>query len=524
MTETLILDIETKGADTAKKDLDNVSKAVEKADDEQKEYNRTLKDTVEEMEVFGVSIGSIKKSLSGAIGVIRNSVSALKTFKIALASTGVGALVIGLGSLVTFLTKTQNGMNIVNRATEVVSQTIGVLVERVGFLGEAIFKAFSGDFSGAMETAKMAFTDVGAQIETAYDNAIELSNAQDALTEKTIKYTVENAKLNLELQEQRRISEDLALSVEERLEANERAIALTEELEQRELELLRESIRLEELRQEATASTYEEQQALAELRAELLNREAETEEKLTELQNKNRALVKEDMDARKRETFEVTKRGIESSNEVTKVTLENIDKIETAEERLGDTRKRLNKEELKLASDLFAETTKNLLSFAGNVKELAIFEVIVNTAVAIAKAWKDENDIILKISASLAAASAGAVALSQIRSTPVPQFADGGMIYGPSHKRGGVLLEAEGGEYIINKRSMALPGVRQQVEHINSLGLPKYEYGGAVPDMSYVNMFTNLEKQIASNRAVLVVEDLTTALSAVEVRDELSTL
>ena len=57
------------------------------------------------------------------------------------------------------------------------------------------------------------------------------------------------------------------------------------------------------------------------------------------------------------------------------------------------------------------------------------------------------------------------------------QFAHGGEIDGPSHAQGGVkyrmgrrIVELEGGEGVINKRSMAMPGIRQQASELNQIG------------------------------------------------------
>lgn len=54
----------------------------------------------------------------------------------------------------------------------------------------------------------------------------------------------------------------------------------------------------------------------------------------------------------------------------------------------------------------------------------------------------------------------------------VPKFALGGMIGGPSHAMGGVQLEAEGGEYIINKAAMGVPGVASIASSLNSIARP----------------------------------------------------
>ena len=51
----------------------------------------------------------------------------------------------------------------------------------------------------------------------------------------------------------------------------------------------------------------------------------------------------------------------------------------------------------------------------------------------------------------------------------------GGNINGPSHDDGGVIIEAEGGEYIINKDSVN-PQTEAVLEYINKYGkLPSFD-------------------------------------------------
>lgn len=48
-------------------------------------------------------------------------------------------------------------------------------------------------------------------------------------------------------------------------------------------------------------------------------------------------------------------------------------------------------------------------------------------------------------------------------------YEDGGLVRGPRHNRGGVLSEMEGGEYVINRRSMMLPGVSEMAMTLNNM-------------------------------------------------------
>jgi hypothetical protein len=71
------------------------------------------------------------------------------------------------------------------------------------------------------------------------------------------------------------------------------------------------------------------------------------------------------------------------------------------------------------------------------------------------------------------AATVGVLAAAQIAliaSEQNPYMARGGMINGPSHRGGGVQVNAEGGEAVVNKNSMAIPAYRNLVSAINVAG------------------------------------------------------
>ena len=75
----------------------------------------------------------------------------------------------------------------------------------------------------------------------------------------------------------------------------------------------------------------------------------------------------------------------------------------------------------------------------------------------------------------------------------MPKKMKPGKLTGPSHKRGGILLEAEGGEYIIKKSSVKKLG-KSTLDKINKegklpmkKGMKKY-YGGGMAGMSKKRM------------------------------------
>ncbi len=87
-------------------------------------------------------------------------------------------------------------------------------------------------------------------------------------------------------------------------------------------------------------------------------------------------------------------------------------------------------------------------------RDAALFQAIINTAVAVSSALSTQPFLPLgPIMAAIAAAS-GAAQIAAIASTPIPSFAEGGFVnqygefVGNKHSQGGIHIEAEGGEFI----------------------------------------------------------------------------
>ena len=170
-------------------------------------------------------------------------------------------------------------------------------------------------------------------------------------------------------------------------------------------------------------------------------------------------------------------------------------------------------------------------------KALAITETTISTYVAAQEAYKRGLEIpgIGLAVAPLMAATAvinGLARVKQIVGTPIPKvqieespFAEGGFIDGASHARGGVWLNAEGGEYIVNKNAMRDPINRGIIEAINnnqqSPGVV-FQNGGLVDGVAL--QLSELEKATMNARSVLVTEDFFAVTGMVAVSEDVATL
>jgi hypothetical protein len=110
------------------------------------------------------------------------------------------------------------------------------------------------------------------------------------------------------------------------------------------------------------------------------------------------------------------------------------------------------KERARLRIELERKTTKAIAEEktkqAKRDKALAIFQAIVSTARAITEALPN-------IPLSILVGAAGLIQISAIQSQPLPKFEKGGLIGGRLHSQGGTMIEAEQGEYMVNRRQTA---------------------------------------------------------------------
>jgi len=96
---------------------------------------------------------------------------------------------------------------------------------------------------------------------------------------------------------------------------------------------------------------------------------------------------------------------------------------------------------------------------AVRAKILSIMSIIVNTASAIMGALLPPPSglgPVLGIPFAVGLGARGAVQLAAASAAPVPKAAKGMLLHGPSHAGGGIPIEAEGGEAIINRKSTSM--------------------------------------------------------------------
>lgn len=213
------------------------------------QFAEGIRDHIRGMKIFGISVGDTAlrlfdkiKALKGTTKALKGTgkglglvSKALKFFKIALISTGIGAIVVALGSLIAFLSKTGKGVEFVEKVMSRLGAVVNVLVDHFAHLGGSIIKFFQGDFAGAANEFRSAFTGINEDIRRSIELVDELREATKALVHSELLLSLGRAQSQVKIDKIRNQVTDSNKSYKERIRLLNTAIALEEDLERQAL-------------------------------------------------------------------------------------------------------------------------------------------------------------------------------------------------------------------------------------------------------------------------------------------------
>lgn len=421
----------------------------------------------------GLASGLVK-SVAGA----RSLIQGMGLLKVALISTGIGAIVVAVGSLAAYFTQTADGAKLLERGMNLLSATFNVVLDRVAQLGKAIVEFFSGDFTKAFETASAAVKGIGDEIR-------EETKAMDGLTQATQRLRasqraiiVETAKQRAEIERLKMASDDVNRTVEQRIKDAERAAALEKRLVNERKAIAQEELRIAREKAAMTQATEDELMRLAELEAEVYNIQQESTTIQTELQNKVNSLRAEAaaaaLEAQKAaheaqmeqmkellETNKALQEGVKRlqqvSNDSTRTIIDNSRKIQESENSLLRDYTKIQADRARVAVN-FASAAIDLVTALQDgqdkdnekrakrnfqlSKSISLANAIINTAEGITTALTDKTQpsTILRLIQTATVAAAGAAQIAAIAKSkfespgpppPPPGGGGGGSTAGP---------------------------------------------------------------------------------------------
>lgn len=290
------------------------------------------------------SLIAFKDAQLGSSAATSASSKSLKLFRLALISTGIGAVVVALGALIAAFSSTQRGIDKVTSVTRplaVLFQRIIGVVQQLSFsavdsfssidkavkspmqalkelgqiivenvlnrfkavqvLGESVALILDGKFAEGAKKAGDAFIQMGTGITDGTDKiagaaksvgdfvseSIEQGKDLDKLIkeieQREIDIVVPLAKARDEYEKLRAIAQDQEKSDKERVKALNEAEQVQRGIASKEQELIKLQIKRMELEQTFNDTSREEQKELQELKAQLFEKETEAQKKINSL-------------------------------------------------------------------------------------------------------------------------------------------------------------------------------------------------------------------------------------------------
>jgi hypothetical protein len=235
---------------------------------------------------WATELTGIKEGLNGGKVALRAMIKQTGVFKVALAATGIGAVVLLLGALYTNLTRTQKGLDAVNRFTAGLSAVFDVVIDRVATFGGAIVKLLKGDFEGAWTDAKASVSGFGTEVVTEFNKASQIEGVMQGIKEETQKLEVQTARTRAEIKKLNLVAEDTTKSTKERSRAAKLAFGLEQNIQSQREDLIKREIKAIKEKNALGETLFEDAQVLADKEKELFTTQQESIEIQTTLQNK----------------------------------------------------------------------------------------------------------------------------------------------------------------------------------------------------------------------------------------------
>lgn len=409
------LEVGTAAYEKKSRDLRKVSDRMETVRKKNKEvanawkrqtadFNKGINSRVDGINVMGTSVGNLRTQFLGLTQVISGTTKASKLLKIALISTGIGAIVVALGSLIAYLTTVQKGMDQLTKVTRPLSvlfqkllgifqelggkvfdnlmrlftdpvtviKEFGALIQRevmdrfegLAKFGGAFIKLFSKDWKdGLKEMGEAALQFTGADdvinvVSKIADETKELVNESIAdgtrldllikdIRDSEIDMIKRRGALKLIYADSKRLATDVKATDEERIAAANRAEDALIELESMRTGLLEKKIAQMKLEHTFNDTSKEDIKELALLEEQLFLARAETAKKLQSIDAARNSAINAEQQRAKQAKADEQKAAAEKAKKEEEDRNKELERFQTqAEEDLLALKNRLLNEEI----------------------------------------------------------------------------------------------------------------------------------------------------------------------------------
>jgi chromosome segregation ATPase len=274
-------------------------------------YSEGVKEALMQTGAFSNQFALLARAQTAWNAIVALSNGALKSFRIALISTGIGAIVVAIGSLIAAFASTQQGVDTLNKFLKPLQfafqRLIGVFQDVAIALSKLNFKEVWNQIRG-----------IGGAMRQAAVEGYQYAESQVALKKAQLALAEAQGELNRKFQEQKAIVQDVTKSDKERKAAADEALAALDARTQLEANILKEQIKQAELSAKQNDTDYETQIELANLKGQLAQLEADRVQKSLEIRNQVNGLDKAAAAARLKEAEELAKAKAKADEEAKK--------------------------------------------------------------------------------------------------------------------------------------------------------------------------------------------------------------
>jgi hypothetical protein len=189
---------------------------------------------------------------------------AMNILKVAIASTGIGLLVIAIAGLVTYFTSTNEGAKKFKVILAEVNAVAQVALKLFGSIGKLIYDVFTGNFkelSGDIDKTKESFKSFGSNVKESVGAAKDLTVAQQQLTKAEREWSVEKTKQQGILDVLKLKIRDTGTAEAARIKAAKDAKAISDNIYKTDLEHAQKNLEL--TKKEQDLSSKKDYQAIA---------------------------------------------------------------------------------------------------------------------------------------------------------------------------------------------------------------------------------------------------------------------
>jgi hypothetical protein len=207
--------ITQKEADELTKKFKNQDKQLSKTNKAFTGLGDQMKSLGNRLQVGGKGLGDMAAGMFKVTGATKKATWGMKAFRVAVAATGIGLLVIALGTLFAVFKKSQAGSDKLSQALGAIGAVVDTVIGRLAIFGSAMADILSGNFSAGWDKLGESVAGFTTEIKGAIEGSNEYEKMLIKLEETEIKVGAAVAKRKREIQELLLATRDGTLSFAE---------------------------------------------------------------------------------------------------------------------------------------------------------------------------------------------------------------------------------------------------------------------------------------------------------------------